>query len=96
MAFIRRKVFVGPTMYWGFKGLNHYRDKVRDAAEAFINDDIGLERVISVSEHVTSNGPFSVSVWFRVDDSSHPSESQLISNKGLRGEPPGFDVKPLG
>ena len=39
---IRRRVFTGPTLYWGFKSLNHYRDGIRDAAEAFMNDEIGF------------------------------------------------------
>lgn len=39
------------------------REKIREQAEAFINE-IGVERVVSVTEHAPSLGPFSVVVWW--------------------------------
>src|SRR5687768_2459468 len=95
MAVIRRKVFVGPTFYFGLRSMNYYRDRLRDVAEAFVNDVIGIERVVSISEHVTGNGPFSVSVWFRDDDDISPaSTSEKLSYRQLRAQPKGFDVMP--
>jgi hypothetical protein len=81
---IRRKVFVGPTLYWGFRCLNFYRDRIRDEAEAFINREIGLERLISVNEHVTGNGPFSVVIWYRAAEGSTPSQTLEMSNQMLK------------
>ncbi len=66
MKKIRHKTFVGPTMYWNFKSLNSNREKFRAQAEAFM-DEIGAENVITIAEHVTSNGPFSVVVWYKAD-----------------------------
>ena len=42
------------------------REKIRDQAEAFINE-IGAESVVSVSEHTSTFGPFSVVVWWYRD-----------------------------
>lgn len=39
------------------------REKIRQRAEAFINE-IGVENVASVSEHTSTLGPFSVVVWW--------------------------------
>jgi len=60
------KTFVGPTMYWNFRSLNENREVIREEAEAFINM-IGAEKVVSVTEHAMSSGPFTVVVWYRVE-----------------------------
>jgi hypothetical protein len=67
MKKIRYKTFVGPIMYWS-GSLNSNREKFRKQAEAFINE-IGVENVLSVTEHAIPLGPFSVVVWYRVDES---------------------------
>jgi len=67
MVVMRHKAFVGPTFYWNFRPLNANREKIRDLAEAFINE-IGAANVTSVAEHAMSFGPFSVVVWYRVDE----------------------------
>jgi hypothetical protein len=67
MKKVRHKTFVGPIMYW-WGSLNSNREKYRKQAEDFING-IGVENVLSVTEHATSRGPFSVVVWYRVDES---------------------------
>lgn len=40
------------------------RGKIRQRAEAFINE-IGVENVVSVSEHASTLGPFSIVVWWK-------------------------------
>ena len=39
------------------------QEKIRNRAEAFINE-IGADRVVSVSEHVPTFGRFSLVVWW--------------------------------
>ena len=39
------------------------RERIREQAEAFINE-IGVENMVSVSEHASTLGPFSVVVWW--------------------------------
>jgi hypothetical protein len=39
------------------------REKIRQQVDAFINE-IGVENVVSVSEHASTLGPFSVVVWW--------------------------------
>jgi hypothetical protein len=39
------------------------RQKIRERVEEFINE-IGVENVVSVSEHASTLGPFSVVVWW--------------------------------
>jgi hypothetical protein len=39
------------------------RKAIRQRAEAFINE-IGLENVVSITEHASTIGPFSVVVWW--------------------------------
>jgi hypothetical protein len=39
------------------------RERIRERAEAFINE-IGIQSVVSVSEHASTLGPFSVVVWW--------------------------------
>ena len=66
MKKIQHKTFTGPKLYWNFKSLNENRERYRQQAEVFVNE-IGVENVISIAEHVTSNGPFSVVVWYKAD-----------------------------
>lgn len=68
MMKIRHKTFVGPTIYWNWTwSLNENREKIREKAEAYINE-IGVENVLSVTEHAMTLGPFSVVVWHRVNE----------------------------
>ena len=64
---IRHKQFLGKTFYFSPKAtsLDELREKVRQQAEDFINMEIGVDNVISVSEHAMSLGPFTVVVWYR-------------------------------
>jgi hypothetical protein len=66
---MRHKAFVGPTMYWNARPLNENRERIRDQAEAFINE-IGAENVVSVTEHAMTMGPFSVVVWYRAAEAA--------------------------
>jgi len=63
---MRHRAFVGPTIYFGFKPINFYRERLREQAEQFINDDLGAENVISVTEHGIPSGPFTITVWYLV------------------------------
>jgi len=67
MPRIEYKSFVGPTVYWSFRSLNASREKVRQQAQDFING-IGVDQVVSVTEHAMTMGPFSVVIWYRVSD----------------------------
>ena len=69
MKSIQHKSFVGPTFYWNFKGLDKNREKIRKRAEAFIGQ-IGVDNVVSITEHAMTLGPFSVVVWYRVDETN--------------------------
>jgi len=66
---IEHNVFFEPVtlpMWWGLNAQSRRersREKVRNRAEAFINE-IGADKVISVSEHGPTFGRFSVSVWW--------------------------------
>jgi hypothetical protein len=59
-------------MYWNFKPLNTNRERIRAQAEAFASE-IGVENVVSVTEHAMSFGPFSVVVWYRAAQDAEPS-----------------------
>lgn len=68
MKKIQHQTFVGPIVYWT-GSLNSNREKYRKQAEDFINE-IGVENVISVTEHAIGVlSPFTVVVWYRVDES---------------------------
>lgn len=95
MAAIRRKTFVGPTFYLGFRSVNYYRDRLLDAAEHFINENLALEQVISICETVTGNGPYSIAIWYRTENQHTRSHSQTLSGAELREQPAGFPVIPL-
>ena len=60
------KTFVGPTLYRNFKSVVKNRDGIRAKAIDFINNKIGAENVISVTEHAMSFGPFTVAIYYRV------------------------------
>jgi hypothetical protein len=64
---MQHRAFVGPTLYFNFRGLRANRETIREQAEAFINE-IGAENVVSVAEHAMDWGPFSVVVWYRTKD----------------------------
>jgi hypothetical protein len=59
------RAFVGPTLYFNFKSLAANREMIRAQAVEFVNTQVGVENVVSIQEHVTSNGPFSVVVYYR-------------------------------
>lgn len=72
MKILQHSVFAEPT---GFPFLAIFsssfsvqrereRGKIRQRAEAFINE-IGVENVVSVSEHASTLGPFSIVVWWK-------------------------------
>ncbi|MGH7970446.1 MAG: hypothetical protein ACREIC_17110, partial [Limisphaerales bacterium] len=65
---VQHSVFVESVPYpiWGWNARarrERHREKVRERAEAFIND-IGVDNVVSVAEHAPTFGPFSVVVWW--------------------------------
>ncbi len=60
---ITHKTFSGPTI--GSQASDK-REKIRKDAEEFIADEIREEDVVSITETaVTSNGFFSVTVWYK-------------------------------
>jgi hypothetical protein len=63
---LAHRAFVGPTVYFNFKTLSVNREAIRLQAIEWVNQEVGIENVVSIQEHVTSNGPFSVIVYFRV------------------------------
>jgi hypothetical protein len=67
-SFVTRRRF-----YWSHRDLNENREEIRDEAEAFINM-IAVENVVSVVEHSMMGAPFSVVVWYRVEE-VEPSEA---------------------
>ena len=66
MKVMRHKAFVGPAVYFSFRGLNANRERIREQAGAFINE-IGADNVASITEHAMTLGPFSVVVWYRTE-----------------------------
>jgi hypothetical protein len=65
MKRVRHKTFVGPVIV---TRLHASRERIRENAEAFISE-IGVDNVLSITEHAMTLGPFSVVVWYRVDES---------------------------
>ncbi len=63
---VRFQSFAGPAMWFSFRPINTCRDKIRRQAEQFVNEAVGADNVISVTESVTASGPFMVTVWYRV------------------------------
>jgi hypothetical protein len=88
MTTLRHRTFVGPTWYTQGGTLNENREVIRAQAEAFVNR-LGIENVVSVSEHAMSWGPFSVVVWYRSDSPVEESCVVQVSNaiiaRALRG-----------
>jgi hypothetical protein len=69
MNAIRHSTFVESTVYpiWSWNATarrERKRESIRQRAEEFINE-IGVDKVVSVTEHAPSFGPFSVVVWYR-------------------------------
>ena len=71
MKAIQHTVFAESTTYsiWSILASNlaarreRDRERIRQRAQAFINE-IGVASVVSVSEHASTLGPFSVVVWW--------------------------------
>jgi len=59
------------------------REKIRQRVEAFINE-IGVENVVSVSEHASTLGPFSVVVWWYREV---PEGETLVIRASAESEP---------
>ncbi len=66
MPTIHHKTFAGSTFYWRGTLLGN-REKIRAQAEAFVKE-VGVENVVSITEHAMTFGPFSVVVWYRSND----------------------------
>jgi hypothetical protein len=66
MKKVRHKTFVGPVIV---ARLHTSRERIRENAEAFVNE-IGADNVLSIAEHAMTLGPFSVVVWYRVEESN--------------------------
>lgn len=66
---ISKRTYLGPTICFAFpRKLQTHRDRVRREAMWFANRELDPDRVISVNETTSPNGPFSVTVWYRADD----------------------------
>ena len=68
MKTIQHKVFVESIVYpiWSWNARmrrERNREKIREQAETFINQ-IGVDNVVSITEHASTFGPFSVVVWW--------------------------------
>ena len=68
MKSIQHNVFAESVAYpiWGWDASarrERKRETIRQRAEAFINE-IGVDNVVSVTEHAPTMGPFSVVVWW--------------------------------
>jgi hypothetical protein len=68
MKSIQHKVFLESVAYpiWAWNASarrERSRKRVRQRVEAFINE-IGVDKVVSVTEHAGTFGPFSVVVWW--------------------------------
>ena len=68
MKSMQHKAFVESKVYpiWctnASERRERNRERIRQQAEAFINE-IGVENIMSVTEHAPTLGPFSVVVWW--------------------------------
>jgi hypothetical protein len=54
---------LGSIFSWNVPVRERNRERIRQRVEAFINE-IGVENVVSLSEHASTLGPFSVVVWW--------------------------------
>ena len=61
-AFVESAVY--PIWSWNARARRERnRERIRQRAEAFISE-IGVDNVVSVTEHAPTLGPFSVVVWW--------------------------------
>jgi len=67
MEKIEFRVFQGPLIYWTMP--ERARKKVRFKAMKFINDELSLDQVVSITETEMLLGPFTVAVWYRISQS---------------------------
>ena len=86
MKAIQHSVFAEPGGYSiGFLPLPTYpavrrernRETIRRQVEAFINE-IGVESVVSITEHAPTLGPFSVVVWWYRELPGKPDTETLV------------------
>ena len=68
MKSMHHKAFVESKVYpiWctnAREGRERNRERIRQRAEAFINE-IGVDNIVSVTENAPTLGPFSVVVWW--------------------------------
>jgi hypothetical protein len=52
-----------------FKPFPDLDEEIRQQAEAFIHE-IGIDRVVSITERITNESRFVVVVWYRVEEGS--------------------------
>jgi len=66
------RVFMGTRgFFWTRRALLEHRETVRRQAADFINQKIGQENVVSITEPPSPGAcPFCVTVWYREADSS--------------------------
>ena len=73
------------------------RESVRKKVEAFINE-IGVESVVSITEHASTLGPFSITVWWYRDLPDMPekpaTEAQVIRPSEQSRTPYDYQWKP--
>ena len=63
---IIHKTFTDQTTSWTGKDTLNKRENIRKEAEEFIANEINEEDVVNVTETaMTSNGLFSVTIWYR-------------------------------
>ena len=81
---LRHRTFVGPTVYFQGGGVIANRETIRGIAEEFANS-VGDENIVSIAEHVTTFGPFTIVVWYRSNDPAHQSDSLVhLTNSDIR------------
>ena len=67
MARVVHKTFISPPLDLRvFKPWPDIDEELRQEAEAFINE-VGADRVLSVTERTTNENRFVIVVWYRVD-----------------------------
>jgi hypothetical protein len=77
---MRHKSFVSRRiLFWSIHSLYKHREEIRDEAEAFINL-IGVANVVSVVEHSMQGAPFSVVVWYRVEEAAPAEPPRPVSS----------------
>lgn len=90
MASLRHRTFVGPKVYVQGVSLNQNREVIRILAQEFAAA-VGVDNVVSVTEHAMTFGPFTVVVWYRAEGADEGGSVVEVSNAviaaRLRGEP---------